>query len=66
MLIGLIKQHRQSFREDGEAAVRWVPERHDKVALVGFSAGGILAADLAGLEDPSGRPEAAALIYVPF
>lgn len=61
----LIEEHRPVFRADGERAVELLRERHDRVAVVGFSAGGILAADLAALPSGPSRPDAVACVYTP-
>jgi acetyl esterase/lipase len=62
-LMALVEEHRPTFRADGLAALRAVRGQHDLVAMVGFSAGGILLADLlAGTE----LPDLAACIYTPF
>jgi acetyl esterase/lipase len=57
-------------REDGLEAVRYVRTRaeqwqlaHNRIGVLGFSAGAVLAGDIAMTADASSRPDAAALIY---
>jgi acetyl esterase/lipase len=61
-----LDEHLAVAVDDGEQAIRLLRERHGKVALVGFSAGGILTAAVAVSKDPDVRPDLAACLYTPF
>ncbi len=62
-LLAAIDGHRATALLDGQEALRQVRAGHSRVAVVGFSAGGILTSDLLTSDD---KPDAAALVYTPF
>jgi acetyl esterase/lipase len=65
-LIRRVEGHRPTTTVDGLQALRLVRQKHERVAFLGFSGGGILTADLLAQDSAEDRPDAAALVYTPF
>lgn len=62
-----LAEFRPVFRADGRRALELVRERHPRVVMVGFSAGGMLVADLiSAADDEAARPDLAAVVYAPY
>jgi acetyl esterase/lipase len=62
-LLAAIDDHRPTALLDGQEALRQVRARQSRVAMIGFSAGGIVTSDVLMSDD---KPDAAALVYTPF